>query len=148
MKDHQDSEQCLPESNLKRKILTLEERVEVIRKLDRNESCQKIAKAIKCGKTQIQNIFKDRELILKEWESGRNSKAKYLKKALLSIRKNQRTIMGMVSWSSIEKHAHQWTTVTRKSTTVESLFLVLYFITDERPPGFRDRFLLGNKGGL
>ena len=63
----------------KRKILTLEERVAVLKKADEGKSCRAIAIEVGVGKTQIQTIVKEREEILKNWESGQRSDRKYSK---------------------------------------------------------------------
>ncbi len=52
----------------RRKILTLDDRVYVLKWIDKGESCRSIATAVNCGK--ISRIRSDRAAILKEWESG------------------------------------------------------------------------------
>ena len=54
----------------RRKILTLDDRVDVLKRIDNGESCRSIAAAVNCGKSQISRIRSDRAAILKEWESG------------------------------------------------------------------------------
>ena len=54
----------------KRKVLTLEERVAVIQKIDCGKSCRSVAEEIGVGKTEIQGIVKDKEAILKRWKDG------------------------------------------------------------------------------
>ena len=44
----------------KRKILTLEERVKVLQRVDKGEKPALVDTSIGCGKTQIQNIIKDK----------------------------------------------------------------------------------------
>ena len=44
----------------KRKILTLDDRVDVLKRIDNVESCRSIATAVNCGKTQISRIRNDR----------------------------------------------------------------------------------------
>ena len=46
--------------NRKREVLTLEERVSVIRNADSGSSCRAIAAELGVGKTQVQTIVKDR----------------------------------------------------------------------------------------
>ena len=53
----------------KRKILTLDDRVDVLKRIDNG----RIAAAVNCGKTQISRIRNDRAAIMKEWESGARS---------------------------------------------------------------------------
>ncbi|KAK7096089.1 hypothetical protein V1264_005433 [Littorina saxatilis] len=64
----------------KRKCLTLEERVDVIKKLDKGLSVPKVADELNCGKTQMSNIKADRTQILSQWESGARSTAKCVKR--------------------------------------------------------------------
>ena len=61
----------------KRKVLTLEERVAVIRKIDCGKSCCSVAEETGVGKTQIQGLVKDKETILKRWKDGERSDKKY-----------------------------------------------------------------------
>ena len=53
----------------RRKILTLDDRVDVLKRIDNGESCRSIATAVNCWKSQISRIRGDRAAILKEWES-------------------------------------------------------------------------------
>ena len=52
-------------SSRKRKVLTLEERTGVLNKIESGRSCHSVAEEIGVGKTQIQNIVKDKEGIQK-----------------------------------------------------------------------------------
>ena len=63
----------------KRNVLTLEERVSVLNKIKKGQSCRSIAEEIGVGKTQIQNIIKDKEDILKRWAAGESSHKKCTK---------------------------------------------------------------------
>ena len=63
----------------KRKVLTLEERVSVLDKIEKGQSCRSVAEELSVGKTQIQNIVKDKEDILKQWAAGESSSKKYTK---------------------------------------------------------------------
>ena len=54
----------------KRVILTLEQRVNVIKKLDAGRSCRAVAQETGCGKTQITRIKQDRHEIMRDWQSG------------------------------------------------------------------------------
>ena len=60
----------------KRKVLTLEEMRSVITKLE--EGCS-ISEELDVGKTQIQNISKRKKIILKDWNSGKQSEKSILK---------------------------------------------------------------------
>lgn len=64
----------------KRKILSLDQRVDVLKRLDNGHSCRTIAKEVGCGKTQIGRIRSERAAILREWESGGRSDLKYVKR--------------------------------------------------------------------
>ena len=64
----------------RRKILTLDDRVDVLKWIDDGESCRSIAAAVNCGKSQISRIHSDRAAILKEWESGARYDLKYVKR--------------------------------------------------------------------
>ena len=59
-----------PKMSQKRKVLTLEERVAVIQKIDCENSCHSVAEETGVGKTQIQGTVKDKEAILKRWKDG------------------------------------------------------------------------------
>lgn len=64
----------------KRKCLTLEERVGVIRQLDQGVSCRAVALSLNCGKTQVTKIKAERQEILKKWEEGGRGDSKYYKR--------------------------------------------------------------------
>ena len=73
-------------SSRKRKVLTLEERVSVLNKLQR-QSCHSVAEELGVGKTHIQNIAKDKDDILKRWAAGESSKKKYTKVRKLAMKR-------------------------------------------------------------
>jgi len=55
----------------KRKILTLEQRVDCLKKFDDCvSSCRAIALELGCGKTQIAAIRADKANVLRDWEAG------------------------------------------------------------------------------
>ena len=64
----------------RRKILTLDDRVDVLKRIDNGKSCRSIAAAVNCGKSQMSIIRGDRAAILKEWESGARSDMIYVKR--------------------------------------------------------------------
>ena len=66
-------------SSRKKKVLDLEQRVAVLKKIDSGQSCCKIANELGVGKTQIQGILYDREDITKRWEAGECTDRKYAK---------------------------------------------------------------------
>ena len=61
----------------KRKILTLQERVKVVDRLEKGESARMIATSLAVGKTQIQAIATDKVEIKRRWQEGENGKRKY-----------------------------------------------------------------------
>ena len=61
----------------KRKILTLQERVKVVDRLEKGESARMIATSLAVGKTQIQAIVSDKVEIKRRWQEGENGKRKY-----------------------------------------------------------------------
>ena len=67
-------------SDNKRKVLSLAQRMDVLRRLDSGQSCRKIAKEVGCGKTQIARIRLERTPISSEWETGGQPDLKYVKK--------------------------------------------------------------------
>ena len=62
----------------KRKYLSLDAKVKVIRLNEKGESARRIATELDVGKTQIGNILKMKDSILKEWEAGSNGERKVL----------------------------------------------------------------------
>ena len=64
----------------KRKVLSLAQRMDVLRRLDSGQSCRMIAKEIGCGKTQISRIRLERTVISSEWETGGRPDMKYVKR--------------------------------------------------------------------
>ncbi|MGH0132424.1 UNVERIFIED_CONTAM: hypothetical protein FKN15_049812 [Acipenser sinensis] len=57
-------------TNCRRKALPLEERVKVIKMYAAGRSCRRIAREFNVGKTQITNIVKIKDSILKDFQSG------------------------------------------------------------------------------
>ena len=64
----------------KRKVLSLAQRMDVLRRLDSGQSCRMIAKEVGCGKTQISRIRLERTAISSEWETGGRPDMKYVKR--------------------------------------------------------------------
>jgi hypothetical protein len=64
----------------KRKILTLEQRVDVLKKFDAGVSCRAIALQLGCGKTQIAAIRVDKANVLRDWEAGCSANIKIKKR--------------------------------------------------------------------
>lgn len=64
----------------KRKPLTLEERIKVLKRHGNGEKAITIARSLGVGKTQIQSIIKDKEDILKRWQAGENTDRKQCKR--------------------------------------------------------------------
>lgn len=63
----------------KRKVLSLEERVNTLKKVDKGKSCRAVSSELDVWKTQIQTIVKEREDILRRWESRERTTKKYVK---------------------------------------------------------------------
>jgi transcriptional regulator with XRE-family HTH domain len=63
----------------KRKIQTLEERLDVVKRSRKGETAIAIARSLGVGKTQIQSIVNDQANIVDRWENGENSERKYSK---------------------------------------------------------------------
>ena len=63
-----------------RNILTLHDRVAVLKRIDSGTSCRVIAADLHCGKTQIGLIRLDRMAIMAEWNSGGRPDLKYVKR--------------------------------------------------------------------
>ena len=82
----------------RRKILTLDDRVDVLKRIDNGESCRGIAAAVNCGKSQISRIRSDRAAILKEWESGARYDLKYVKR-----RKDTYEELNTLAWEWFNK---------------------------------------------
>ena len=64
----------------KRKILSLQERVTVLKRLEYGTSCHVIAAELQSGKMQIGRIRLDKEAIMAEWNSGGRPDLKYVKR--------------------------------------------------------------------
>lgn len=78
----------------KRKALTLEERVRVVERSEKGEKAISIAKDLCVGKTQIQNIIRDKDSIKKKWESGECGSRK-----LMKMRKTAYTAVDEAVWN-------------------------------------------------
>ena len=63
----------------KRIVLRLKERVNILKKIDEGKSRRAVLSELGVGKTQVQTIVKEREDILRRWESGERSNKKYVK---------------------------------------------------------------------
>ena len=60
-------------SGKRRRHLSLQEKVNVIKKSARGTSIQAISEELRCGKTQIYGVLKDKELIIALFESNASS---------------------------------------------------------------------------
>ena len=63
----------------KRKVLTLDDRIIVIKLLDSGKSAHQIALQYGCGRIQTLKMNTDQVGIMQEWESGRSDQ-KYVKR--------------------------------------------------------------------
>lgn len=71
----------MPKEKLKqRKVLTLKERIDILRRVEGGRSCRSVAAEFEVGKTQIQKIVQQKEDLLKQWAEGGNSLRKYTKR--------------------------------------------------------------------
>ncbi|GBO17530.1 hypothetical protein AVEN_50894-1 [Araneus ventricosus] len=52
----------------KRVFLNLEQSIEILRQYENGKSARKLAELFYCGRTQINKIIKEKDLILKEYE--------------------------------------------------------------------------------
>lgn len=59
-----------------RKILTLEERINVLKEIDKGKSCRQVAEELGVGKTQIQSIKKRKRELLDDFENNAPSDRK------------------------------------------------------------------------
>ncbi|PFX11437.1 tigger transposable element-derived protein 6-like [Stylophora pistillata] len=73
--------------------MTLDERVRVIKLSNQGDSARKIAASLGFGKTQVQTVIRNKEEILKEWESGVSGKRKYSQ-----VRKTQYDDLNSLIW--------------------------------------------------
>ena len=64
----------------KRKVLSLEQRMDVLKRLDNGQSCRSVAIMCGCGKSQIARVRLERAEIEREWASGGRCELKYLKR--------------------------------------------------------------------
>ncbi|GBN88251.1 hypothetical protein AVEN_218247-1 [Araneus ventricosus] len=55
-------------TGLKCVFLNLEQRIEILRQYENGKSARKLAEVSYCGRTQINKIIKEKDLILKEYE--------------------------------------------------------------------------------
>ena len=66
-------------TNKKRKVLTLEQKVKVIKLNEKGDSHRVIVESFEVGKTQIGSIVKNKDEILKQWENGADGNRKIVK---------------------------------------------------------------------
>ena len=71
---------CMSMASLKRKVLSLEARMDVLKRLDSGQSCRSVAMLCGCGKSQIARVRQERAEIEREWASGGRCDLKYLKR--------------------------------------------------------------------
>lgn len=80
----------------KRKVLSLEQRISVIKRHVKGETAVSIANSLNVGKTQIQSVIKNKEDILNRWEAGESGDRKIAKRPC--------------KYSSIDEEMFQWFT--------------------------------------
>jgi transposase len=106
----------------KRKALTLEDRISVLKKLDNGMSVRDVAKAYDCGRTQIQGIKNSRESLLKQWEEGGRADQKRMK-----IRKTTYEAVNVAVWDWFCKARSQNLPVSGKLIQVSCCFVFALF---------------------
>ncbi|KAK3087435.1 hypothetical protein FSP39_005881 [Pinctada imbricata] len=57
-------------SACKRKVLTIEEKINVLKLSEQGKSCREIARNLSVGKTQVQSIIKNKETLKTLWKKG------------------------------------------------------------------------------
>ncbi|XP_019731246.1 uncharacterized protein LOC109519268 isoform X1 [Hippocampus comes] len=90
----------------KRKALTLEDRIKVIRMKDRGSKVKDILQKIDAGQTQIYAILKDRENLLEIWNSGKMN------------RKRKILTAGRQKYPEINRETWEWFTKKRATNNV------------------------------
>ena len=63
-----------------RKVLTLAERIKVLERQEKGETCSRIAESVGVGKTQIQSIINKKEELKEMWERGDSAGRKLMKR--------------------------------------------------------------------
>ena len=98
-----------------RKVLTLQERIIVIERSEKGESARKIATSLSIGKTQIQRVVCDKELIKAEWQDGAWVQRKYI-----PGRQTQYSNLNEQIWEwfcvARSKNSSEWKTVAGESS--------------------------------
>ena len=61
-------------------VLTLEQRISVLKKIDSGRSVKEVATEFGCGITQISGIKRKRDSLVKQWEDGGRADQKFMKK--------------------------------------------------------------------
>ena len=115
-----------------RKVLTLEDRVKVIEQSNKGMSAASISRLIDCGKTQIQNIIRDKASIMALWESGEGRADQKLSK----VRK--------VCYKKLDELVWEWFSVARsKNLPITGRMIQQQAITLSLPLG-HDDFMASN----
>jgi len=63
-----------------KKVLTLEQRILVLKKIDSGRSVKEVATEFGCSITQISGIKRKRDSLVKQWEDGGRADQKFMKK--------------------------------------------------------------------
>ncbi len=92
----------------KRKALTLEEKVKVIRLNEKGKSVRRIAAELDVGKTQIASIVKSRDKVLQQLEGCADSGRKILKARRYQHHDLNAKVYEWFLCGPFQKHSSQW----------------------------------------
>lgn len=102
----------------KRKALTKADRMKVVERHLKGETCIAIATSLQVGKTQIQSIIREKDSVLARWESGERGDRK-----LSKIRKTTYTVIDEQIWEWFCDKRRRNVPVTGKLIQEKALFL-------------------------
>jgi hypothetical protein len=80
-------------------VLSLEDGVKVVSRRQKGETAIAIASSMSVGKTQVQQVIRDKETILKRWEEGESGsqKNRQSESTKNGVHCNRRCCVGVVS---------------------------------------------------
>lgn len=89
--EHGDGHTGTESANTKRgrKVLSLRERIEVIKIAEKQRDTRELAERFKCGRTQILSILSQKERLLKEWANNGDPNRLRRRPSLLGIKTNR-----------------------------------------------------------
>ena len=83
--------------------MTVEDRINALKKIDKVKSRRAVSSKLGVGKTQIQVIVKERDVTQRRWESGERLDKKYVKPR-------------MAGYDDLDKLVWEWFTIARLRT--------------------------------